>query len=112
MTGEIVDGLTIAVGSLGPALATVLVTWLKTRVGRVRLRVTRPDGVTVEMDAEQVRGLDAEGSWLRVGQVADLLNAAPQPQPQPRGTVAGTTAGGGDGNPPTDGGGERVVSAG
>jgi Effector Associated Constant Component 1 len=99
--GGIVNELTIAVGSLGAALATVLVTWLKTRVGRVRLRVTRPDGAVVEMNAEQVRGLDAESAWLRVAQVADLLNAGPQPH----GPAARTTADGadGDGDPPRAG---------
>jgi hypothetical protein len=60
LTGSIVYTLTIAVGSLGTALATVLVTWLKTCVGRVRLRVIRPDGAVVELNAEQVRGLDAK----------------------------------------------------
>lgn len=110
LTGGIVDGLTIAVGCLGTALATVLVTWLKTRVGRVRLRVTRPDGAVVELNAEQVRGLDAEGVWLRVGQVADLLDA----DPRPPGPTTGTAAGGGDedGGPPRAGVGELTASEG
>ncbi len=93
MSGAIVDGLTIAVSSsLGTALATVLVTWLKTRVGKVQFRLTRPDGAMIEMTAEQVRGLDAEGAWRRVGQVADLLAAGPEL----RGPGAGTTAGSGE----------------
>lgn len=108
LTGGIVNGLTIAVGSLGAALATVLVTWLKTRVGRIRLRVTRPDGAVVVMNAEQVRGLDAEGVGLRVAQVADLLNANPQPQCP----AARTTAHSGDGDPPRAGVGDPAASEG
>jgi hypothetical protein len=96
MTGGIVNALTVAVGSLGTALATVLVTWLKSRVGRVRLRVTRPDGTLVELNAEQVRGLDAEGAWLRVAQVADLLNTSLQPP----GLAARETTGDGAGAAP------------
>jgi hypothetical protein len=71
---------------------------LKTRVGRVRLRVTRPDGAVVELNAEQVRGLDAEDAWLRVAQVADLLNADPRlPGPAARRPAVD---GGGDEEPP------------
>lgn len=108
LAGGIVNGLTIAtvVGSLGTALGTVLVTWLKTRVGRVRIQVTRPDGAVVEMNAEQVRGLDAEGAWLRVAQVADLLNADPQAQA----LAAGTTVDGGDGESPRAGVGDPAAS--
>jgi Effector Associated Constant Component 1 len=108
LSGGIVSELTIVVGSLGTALATVLVTWLKTRVGRVKLRVTRPDGAVVELDAEQVRGLDAEGAWHRAAQVADLLNA----DPRLPGPAAGTTADGGDGDPPRAGVGDPAASEG
>lgn len=108
LTGGIVNALTVAVGSLGTALATVLVTWLRTRVGRVRLRVTRPDGEVVELNVEQVRGLDAENTWLRVAQLADLLNA----DPQLPGPAARTTAdGGGDEDPPRAGVGDPAAAS-
>jgi hypothetical protein len=54
------DVLTVAPGpeDVAATVASVLVAWLRRRVGDVTVTVTRPDGVWVTVDATQVRDLD------------------------------------------------------
>ncbi|WP_445548413.1 effector-associated constant component EACC1, partial [Frankia sp. CiP1_Cm_nod1] len=58
-------------GAAGTGCATVVVTWLRTRVGDVTVTVTSgPDGPAIDLNATNVRNLDAEG--LR-RQIADVV---------------------------------------
>jgi hypothetical protein len=95
LTGAVVSGLTIAAASASVAttLASVLITWLKSRVGQVGLRVTRPDGVVVDLQADQVRGLTAEQTWQHVDAVAARIAeaiSAPAPGSDPPAGLAPT----------------------
>jgi hypothetical protein len=96
--GGVLDGLEVAVGAAATGLASVLVAWVRTRVGGMRLRVTRPDGASVELTATGVAGLDADGLARQVGQVAGFLAGIP--------ADAGgeTAAGAGSRRPGCDGG--------
>ncbi|WP_157111925.1 effector-associated constant component EACC1 [Nocardia beijingensis] len=46
-------------GGAATALATVLIAWLRTRVGSVSVKLTRSDKVVLEVNAAQLRGLSA-----------------------------------------------------
>jgi hypothetical protein len=54
------DMLTVTLGpeDVAAAVANVLVAWLRRRVGDVTVTITRPDGVWVTVDAEQIRELE------------------------------------------------------
>jgi hypothetical protein len=68
MLGGAVEALSVALGQGGAAtaLVSVLVAWIRRRVGDVSMSLTRPDGTSIKVDATHVRGLDAAG-------VADLV---------------------------------------
>ncbi len=53
--------LSLGSGSAATAMASVVIAWLRRRTGGVAVRLTRPDGSTVELQAERVRALDAAG---------------------------------------------------
>ncbi|MFI5776467.1 hypothetical protein [Nocardia sp. NPDC051570] len=63
--GAVTDALTIALGSGGAiaasatALSTVLITWIRRRTGGITVKLTKPDGATIEYHAENVRQLSA-----------------------------------------------------
>jgi two-component sensor histidine kinase len=54
------DMLTVTLGpdDVAAAVANVLIAWLRRRVGDVTVTITRPDGVWVTVDAEQIRELE------------------------------------------------------
>ena len=66
--GGAVEVLAVAVGQGGAvtALVSVLVAWLRRRVGDVSVTLTRPDGTSISVDAKHVRGMDT-------AEVADLV---------------------------------------
>jgi hypothetical protein len=49
--GAAADALEVALGPGGGALAGAVTTWLSTRRGNVKLRLRRPDGAELEVDA-------------------------------------------------------------
>jgi hypothetical protein len=75
--GTVTDLLTVALEPGGPAtvLAAALVAWLQRRRGNQTVSITRPDGGTVTVAAENVRGLTAE----QVGELAQQLARALEP---------------------------------
>src|SRR5262249_4774842 len=87
--GAIVPELLIA---LGPgtgvtACASIIIAWLKRRVGNVLLKIHREDGTIVELSAEHVRALDGEGLRTEVAQLVAALGRAGQ-EPAPEGGPA------------------------
>ncbi|WLQ37978.1 hypothetical protein P8A18_33055 [Streptomyces castrisilvae] len=68
---QLVVGL--ASGGVATAAASVIVAWLRRRTGSVSVRVTRPDGFELEVNADRVRAMDA--IQLRA-QVDQLFSAA------------------------------------
>ncbi|MEU5850343.1 effector-associated constant component EACC1 [Saccharopolyspora shandongensis] len=58
--GPTTDALLVALGPGGvaTAVATVLVSWIRRRVGDVTAKVTRPDGTTIEVEATNLRDMD------------------------------------------------------
>lgn len=77
--GPVLEALDVLVGPGGVAAAvtTSLVAWLRHRAGSVRVRVRKPDGTTVTLDAEKVRGLSADDVHAQVEQ---LLRAVEEPE--------------------------------
>jgi len=73
--GGAVAQLVVSLGSGGAAtaLAGVIITWLRRRAGSVTVRLTRPDGSTVEMRAERVRALAAADLRAQVEQLAAVV---------------------------------------
>jgi hypothetical protein len=77
--GAMTDVLTVAVGAGGSAsvLASALVAWIRRRSGNTVIRVTRPDGSSIELEATEVRGLTAEGIAELVHRVNESLADRP-----------------------------------
>jgi len=87
--GGIVDGVEVALAAGGTGLASVLVAWVKTRVGYLRVRVERPDGGVVELTTSGVRGLDADGVRAQVHELGEFFAVDPVPaadESQPAGS--------------------------
>jgi hypothetical protein len=74
--GGVVEALTVALGQGGAAtaLVSVLVAWIRRRVGDVSVTLTRPDGTSVKVDATHVRGLDSDGVADLVADIARSLD--------------------------------------
>jgi hypothetical protein len=74
--GPVLDALSVALGPAGAAtaFATGLIAWLRTRRGEVHIKVTLPDGSSLELTAKRVSGLDAGALQQQVTNVADLLS--------------------------------------
>lgn len=60
--GSVAEVLMVTVGQAGmaTAVASVLVSWIRRRSGKVSVNVTRPDGAEITLIAEHVRGLTTE----------------------------------------------------
>ena len=61
--------LSLGSGSAVTAMASIVIAWLRRRTGSVSVRLTRPDGATVELQAERVHALDAAALQAQVNQV-------------------------------------------
>lgn len=57
-------------GGMATAFASVLVAWIRRRAGSVTVKVTPPDGATIELNAERVRELNAEDLQKLAAQLA------------------------------------------
>ncbi|WP_406206024.1 hypothetical protein OH807_31995 [Kitasatospora sp. NBC_01560] len=72
--GSVLDLVTVAVGAGGAVsvLAASLRTWFaQPKRSDIRLKVRRPDGETVELDAKRVRGKDLKELEAVLRQVLD-----------------------------------------
>ncbi|MET8630553.1 hypothetical protein ABZW30_43805 [Kitasatospora sp. NPDC004669] len=58
--GPVLDALAVALGPGGvaTALATAVFSWIRQRRGEVTLKISRPDGASVEISGKRVQGLD------------------------------------------------------
>ncbi|MGW7824578.1 effector-associated constant component EACC1 [Streptomyces puniciscabiei] len=74
--GPVLDALTVALGPAGAvtAFGTTVVAWLRLRRTGVRIKVTRADGGSVELAAENLAKLDAVALEQQVAHVVTLLN--------------------------------------
>lgn len=75
--GSMIEALTVAVGQGGAvtALASVVIAWIRRRRGDEVVKITRPDGGSIEVRATHVRGLDAAGVSALVSDLAKSLDA-------------------------------------
>lgn len=74
--GPVAEALQVALGSGGAVtmLATVAVTWLHHRVGKVTVTFTKGKGhPSLEVTAHRVKMLDAEGIQALVAEISDML---------------------------------------
>lgn len=74
--GPVLDALAVGLGPGGAAtaFATAIIAWLRSRRGEVRIKVTLPEGRSVELTTKRVAGLDADALRQHVDQVATMLN--------------------------------------
>ncbi|MGW6705218.1 effector-associated constant component EACC1 [Streptomyces sp. NPDC054956] len=86
--GPVLDALSVALGPAGAvsAFATGIIAWLRTRRGDVHIKVTLPEGSSLELAAKRVSGLDTPALQQQVAQVADLLRrqqaGSGEPEPE------------------------------
>lgn len=73
--GPVLEALVVAVGPGGAAtaLAASVVAWLRNRHGEVRVKLTRPDGRSMELTAKRVAELDAAALERQVAQIAAMF---------------------------------------
>ncbi|WP_267885331.1 effector-associated constant component EACC1 [Streptomyces sp. NRRL F-5126] len=78
--GPLLEALTVAVGpgAAASALATTVIAWLRTRRGEIHVKMTLPDGRSLELSARNVAALDAADLRRQVADVASLLGAQDQ----------------------------------
>ena len=78
--GPLLEALTVAVGpgAAASALATAVIAWLRTRRGEIHVKMTLPDGRSLELSARNVAGLDAAALRRQAADVAALLSAQDQ----------------------------------
>lgn len=82
--GSLTDALVVAAGSGGAitALAGVLISWLRHRTSDLTVKVTRPDGSSVEVDGKRIRRLEGAALAVEIERLAGQLAAAPAPAVQ------------------------------
>jgi hypothetical protein len=66
-------------GGITAALVSALIAYLRRPGPRVGVKVRRPDGATVELTAERVRGLDAAAMEAITAELTRTLDSATQP---------------------------------
>jgi hypothetical protein len=73
--GGLTEALVVAVGPGAglTALASIVIAWLRSRGGTATCKLTRADGTTFEVTAEQVNGLDAAALDTMVQQVSKAM---------------------------------------
>lgn len=94
--GGMLEGLVFALGpgSVAMAFASVLIAWMRSRTASVSLSLSRPDGTTVELDAQNVRALPQERVDELTESVSALLTGGAVTGGTPGGSAAQGTAGG------------------
>ncbi|MEV6360485.1 effector-associated constant component EACC1 [Nocardia asteroides] len=78
--GPVLDALEILVspGGVTAATATMVIAWLRSRRGTVRLKVRGDSGRIVELDARGATGLDAEGLQQLTTSLVEALDQQDQ----------------------------------
>jgi hypothetical protein len=73
--GSLTDALIVAAGSGGAitAIAGALVSWLRHRTTDLTIKITRPDGSSLEVDGKRVRGVDSEHLNVMIEDLAARL---------------------------------------
>jgi membrane-associated two-gene conflict system component 1 (EACC1) len=79
--GSLTDALVVAAGSGGAitALAGALVSWLRHRTTDLTIKVTLPDGRTLEVDGNRVRGVDSDQLTVMIEKLAGQLGDTSAP---------------------------------
>jgi hypothetical protein len=77
--GPVLDGLTVASlgGALARSVASVVVTFPRSRTSEVEVTVTGAGGASATVNASQVKGVDQRGIETIVGQLIDTINGSP-----------------------------------
>jgi Effector Associated Constant Component 1 len=65
--------VSLASGGTATALASTVIAWLRRRNGSVTVRVSRPDGGTIEVRADRVREMDADALRALADQMAAMV---------------------------------------
>lgn len=75
--GGVTDTLIVALGpsGVGAVLATALITWVRNRSSDVVCKLSRPDGSSVELSAQRLRGCDAVALQQVVRELATAMDA-------------------------------------
>jgi hypothetical protein len=76
--GSVADVLMVALGQGGvaTAMASVLISWIRRQSGKVSVNVTHPDGTTITLSADHVRGLTTEEVRSVITQLGTTLDGA------------------------------------
>ncbi|WP_063832353.1 effector-associated constant component EACC1 [Streptomyces novaecaesareae] len=76
--GPVLDALAVALGPGGvaTALATAVISWIRQRRGEVTLKISRPDGASVEISGKRVQGLDDRTIRALLADAIRILEAA------------------------------------
>jgi Effector Associated Constant Component 1 len=72
--GPVLEALRIVADPASGVLTAVVLAWLRTRVGSVRLVLRRPSVGSVELEASHVRGLDADALAELTERISHLVN--------------------------------------
>ncbi|WP_225834906.1 hypothetical protein [Streptomyces sp. NK08204] len=74
--GPVLEALVVALGPGGAAtaFATGVIAWLRSRRGEVHLKMTLPDGRSLELTAKRVAGLDAAALRQQVTDLVELTS--------------------------------------
>lgn len=65
--------VSLASGGTATALASTVIAWLRRRNGPVTVRVSRPDGSTIEVRADRVHEMSADALGVLADQMAALV---------------------------------------
>ncbi|MFI9629393.1 hypothetical protein [Streptomyces sp. NPDC052042] len=74
--GSVPEMLTVALapGGVSAVLASAAIAWMRHRTGEVVCKLTRPDGTSVEVSAQRVRGSDVAEVRELVAELTQMLN--------------------------------------
>ncbi|MEU3751304.1 hypothetical protein AB0H17_00865 [Streptomyces olivoreticuli] len=74
--GPVLDALVVALGPGGvaTAFATGVIAWLRSRRGEVYIKVTLPDGRSLELTAKRVADLDAAALRQQAADLSDMVS--------------------------------------
>lgn len=91
--GSLADVLavTLGPGGVATAVASAAIAWIRRRVGDVTVKVTRPDGASLSLSSQNVRGVDETAVRALIAQTAAWLDG-----PALASGNAGVTAVGGE----------------
>ncbi|MCX4400079.1 hypothetical protein OG887_43230 (plasmid) [Streptomyces sp. NBC_00053] len=74
--GSVPEMLTVALapGGVSAVLASAAIAWMRHRTGEVVCKLTKPDGTSVEVSAQRVRGSDVAEVRELVTELTQMLN--------------------------------------